>query len=56
MCLVLKVQTEQKEQLGSLRLQNSIQSIIYVLSVAIITPVKEEIYFEVFYIDFRKEI
>ena len=37
--------TEQKEQLGSLRLQNSIQSIIYVLSVAIITPVKEEILF-----------
>ncbi len=36
---------EQKEQLGSLRLQNSIQSIIYVLSVAIITPVKEEILF-----------
>lgn len=36
---------EQKEQLGSLSLQNSIQSIIYVLSVAIITPVKEEILF-----------
>lgn len=36
---------EQKEQLGSLGLQNSIQSIIYVLSVAIITPVKEEILF-----------
>ncbi len=36
---------EQKEQLGSLRIQNSIQSIIYVLSVAIITPVKEEILF-----------
>lgn len=36
---------EQKEQLGSLRLQNSIQSIIYVLSVAIITPIKEEILF-----------
>ena len=36
---------EQKKQLGSLGLQNSIQSIIYVLSVAIITPVKEEILF-----------
>lgn len=36
---------EQKEQLGSLGIQNSIQSIIYVLSVAIITPVKEEILF-----------
>ncbi|MDD8003297.1 CPBP family intramembrane glutamic endopeptidase [Bacillus cereus] len=36
---------EQKEQLGSLGFQNSIQSIIYVLSVAIITPVKEEILF-----------
>ncbi|PIE93062.1 CPBP family intramembrane metalloprotease [Bacillus fungorum] len=36
---------EQKEQLGSFRIQNSIQSIIYVLSVAIITPVKEEILF-----------
>lgn len=36
---------EQKEQLGGLGLQNSIQSIIYVLSVAIITPVKEEILF-----------
>jgi len=36
---------EQKEQLGSLGIQNSIQSIIYVLSVAIITPIKEEILF-----------
>lgn len=36
---------EQKEQLGSFGIQNSIQSIIYVLSVAIITPVKEEILF-----------
>ncbi len=36
---------EQKEQLGGLGLQNSIQSIIYVLSIAIITPVKEEILF-----------
>ncbi|MDF2018293.1 MULTISPECIES: CPBP family intramembrane glutamic endopeptidase [unclassified Bacillus (in: firmicutes)] len=36
---------EQKKQLGSLGIQNSIQSIIYVLSVAIITPVKEEILF-----------
>lgn len=36
---------EQKGQLGSLGIQNSIQSIIYVLSVAIITPIKEEILF-----------
>ncbi|OSM11315.1 CAAX protease family protein [Bacillus toyonensis] len=36
---------EQQKQLGSLGLQNSLQSIIYVLSVAIITPVKEEILF-----------
>ncbi|MGQ7052700.1 lysostaphin resistance A-like protein, partial [Bacillus cereus group sp. BceL245] len=36
---------EQKEQLGGLGLQNNIQSIIYVLSIAIITPVKEEILF-----------
>ncbi len=36
---------EQKEQLGGLGLRNSIQSIIYVLSIAIITPVKEEILF-----------
>ena len=34
---------EQQKQLGSLGLQNSLQSIIYVLSVAIITPIKEEI-------------
>ena len=34
-----------KGTIRSLRLQNSIQSIIYVLSVAIITPVKEEILF-----------
>ena len=33
----------QRDQLGSLGLQNSLQSIIYVLSVAIITPIKEEI-------------
>ncbi|PEC21572.1 CPBP family intramembrane glutamic endopeptidase [Bacillus cereus] len=36
---------EQQKQLGSLELQNSIQIIIYVLSVVIITPVKEEILF-----------
>ncbi|MBJ8082522.1 CPBP family intramembrane metalloprotease [Bacillus cereus group sp. N14] len=34
---------QQRDQLGSLGLQNSLQSIIYVLSVAIITPIKEEI-------------